>query len=163
MPQVANAKGDVGILKRSFDKNVALGERAVASDYEMVFKGAEQLTALVRTSQMPAFGRGDPVEDWGQFGQGFQQYGAIKRDGDIVANIVELKDGSTTDALKRIIDEKRHIDIDVALVGEGQTRKGWELLTCTISCDAQELDTSNRTGTVQIPVNIHHNWSERIA
>lgn len=162
MPQVANAKGDIGILKKAFNKNVALGERAVASDFEMVFKGAENLTALIRTTQTPELGRGDPVEDFGQYGQGFQQYGAIKRDGDIVANIVELKDGSTVDTLKRIVDEKEYIDIDLYLVGEGQERKGWRLETCLIRCDPADLDTSNRTGAVQIPVNIHHNWCERI-
>ena len=107
MPEVANATADVGLLKRAYSKNVALGERAVQSDFEMVIQGHKTLTALVRTAQLPEIGRGDPVEDVGQFGQGFQQYGAIKRDGDITVAIIELKDGTVIDTLKDIIDNKQ--------------------------------------------------------
>lgn len=162
MPQVPNATGDTNILKKAFARNAALGERAIGSDFEMIIKGAENLTALVRTAQTPEIGRGDPIEDFGQFGQCFQQYGAIKRDGDIVANLVELRDGTTVDTLKKLIDDKKYVDIDLYLVGEGQKRRGWRLETCLLKCDAADLDTSNRTGVIQIPLNIHYNWNERL-
>lgn len=106
MSRIPNVEGDIPLLKRAYSKNVAMGERAVASDFEMTIIGYEDLTVLVRTTQLPEISRGEPVEDFGLFGQGFQQYGAIKRDGDITANIVEIKTGLVQDTLLDIIDKK---------------------------------------------------------
>ncbi|WP_163836769.1 hypothetical protein [Spartinivicinus ruber] len=162
MSRIPNVKGDIPLLKRAYSKNVAMGERAVASDFEMTIKGYEDLTVLVRTAQLPEISRGDPVEDFGLYGQGFQQYGAVKRDGDITVNIVELKTGLVQDTLFEIIEKKEYVTIEMVLVGEGQKRRGWQLEDCILKADPGELDTSNRVGTVQIPVTIHYNWCERL-
>lgn len=162
MTDVPNAAADVGLLKRAYSKNVALGERAVQSDFEMIIQGYPMLTGLIRTAQLPEISRGDAVEDVGAYGQGFQQYGTIKRDGDITATAVELKDGTVIDTLKEIIDNKQYVDIEILLSGEGSEKKGYKLETCLLKVDPADLDTSNRTGPVQISINIHYNWSERI-
>ncbi|MDF5600832.1 hypothetical protein P3746_20660 [Vibrio parahaemolyticus] len=159
---VPNAKGNVDLLRQAHKKNVALGERAVASDFTVTIREYPQLSALIRTAQLPEEKRGEPVEDQGQYGQGFRQYGATKRDGDMAAQIVEIKRGDVLKTIAKIVDNKEYVNIEVLLDGEDVEKKGYLLEDVMIAADPADLDTENRTGTVRIPVTFQYNWFERI-
>ncbi|KOH04527.1 hypothetical protein ACZ98_23385 (plasmid) [Vibrio parahaemolyticus] len=159
---VPNAKGNVDLLRQSHKKNVALGERAVASDFTVIIREYPELSALIRTAQLPEEKRGEPVEDQGQYGQGFRQYGATKRDGDMAAQIVEIKRGDVLKTIAKIVDNKEYVNIEVLLDGEDIEKKGYLLEDVMIAADPADLDTENRTGTVRIPVTFQYNWFERL-
>ena len=139
---------------------MALGERAVQSDFKVTFEGYEDLWVLIRTAQTPAISRGDNVEDFGPFGMAFQQYGNLKRDGDISANIVEVKSGRALKAIRSIVEDRQYINVKVELVGEGQKGDGWELQMCTVQAEPGDLDVEGQTTALRIPLQIHHNWFE---
>ena len=162
MPQVPNAAGKVDLLRQAHKSNVALGERAVSSDFLVRIKQYPGISYLIRTAQLPAEMRGDPVEDQGQYGQGFSQYGAPKRDGDMAFQIVEIKRGDVGKTMAKIVDGKEYVDIEIVMVGEDMEEHGYSLETCVVSTDAADLDTENRTGPVRIPMNVRYNWFERI-
>lgn len=159
---VPNAKGDVDLLRKAHKKNVALGERAVASDFIVTIEEYPEISALIRTSQLPEEKRGEPVEDFGQYGQGFRQYGSVKRDGDIAAQIVEIKRGDVLKTIAKIVDNKEYVTIKILLAGEDFKEMGYELQDTMIGADPSDLDVENRTGTVRVPVNFMYNWFERI-
>ena len=156
------AKGNIALLNAAHKANVALGERAVSSDFVANIKQHPEITFLIRTAQLPELKRGDPVEDQGQFGQGFSQYGAVKRDGDMAFQIVEIKLGQVGRTLSSIINNKEYVDIEITMTGEDMIPHGYELQNCVISTDAVDLDTENRTGPVRIPMNARYNWFEEI-
>ncbi|EKQ3696071.1 hypothetical protein QRC94_003776 [Vibrio vulnificus] len=159
---VPNAKGNVDLLRQAHKKNVALGERAVASDFIVRILEYPEISALIRTSQLPEEKRGEPVEDFGQYGQGFRQYGATKRDGDIACQIVEIKRGDVIKTISKIVDNKEYVTIEIVLHGEDIEEKGYRLEDAMIAADPSDLDVENRTGTVRVPVNFLYNWFERI-
>ncbi|WFQ78121.1 hypothetical protein PXH59_00290 (plasmid) [Xenorhabdus sp. SF857] len=159
---VPNAKGNVNLLRQAHKKNVALGERAVASDFLVRIREYPEISALIRTAQLPEEKRGEPVEDQGQYGQGFRQYGATKRDGDMAAQIVEIKRGDVINTIAKIVDNKEYVNIEVVLHSEDMDERGYVLEDVIIGADPADLDTENRTGTVRIPVTFQYNWFERI-
>ncbi|HEJ2458044.1 TPA: hypothetical protein SLZ51_002395 [Vibrio cholerae] len=159
---VPNAKGNVDFLRQAHKKNVALGERAVASDFEVKILEYPELSALFRTAQLPEEKRGEPVEDFGQFGQGFRQYGATKRDGDISGQLVEIKRGDVLKTIAKIVDNKEYVTVEITLVGEDMQAKGYRLEDVMIAADPADLDVENRTGALRVPVMLQYNWFERI-
>ena len=141
---VPNAKGNVDLLRQAHKKNVALGERAVASDFIVRIKEYPEISALVRTAQLPEEKRGEPVEDQGQYGQGFRQYGATKRDGDMAAQIVEIKRGDVLKTIAKIVDTKiRDYRSGLTWVKTWK-RRGYRLEDTMIAADPADLDVENR-------------------
>ena len=159
---VPNAVGNVSLMRQAHKQNVALGERQVASDFVVRIKEYPGISALFRTSQLPEEKRGEPVEDQGQYGQGFRQYGAVKRDGDMAAQLVEIKRGDVLKTLSKIVDNKEYVTVEVLMHGEDTSEKGYQLQDVMIAADPSDLDTENRTGTLRIPVTFQYNWFERI-
>lgn len=162
MPQVPNEAPNVDLIRQAHKANVALGGRQVASDFKIRIKQYPEIEALFRTGQLPEEKRGEPVEDQGQFGQEFKQYGAPKRSGEMQSNIVEIKRGDVLKTISTIVDNKEYVDVEIILTGEDTPDKGYVLEDCIVSCDASDLDTENRTGTVRIPVTFSYNWFERL-
>ncbi|MFW1108360.1 hypothetical protein ACEWA7_20175 [Vibrio parahaemolyticus] len=159
---VPNAKGNVDLIRQAHKANVALGERQVSSDFIVTILEYPGISALIRTSQLPEEKRGEPVEDKGQYGQGFRQYSAPKRDGDIACQIVEIKRGDVLKAISKIVDNKEYVTVEIKLHGEDTSEKGYRLEDTMIAADASDLDTENTTGPLRIPVTFQYNWFERI-
>lgn len=162
MPQVPNEVANVDLMRQAHKANVALGGRQVASDFRIRIKQYPAIEALFRTGQLPEEKRGEPIEDQGQFGQEFKQYGAPKRSGEMASQVVEIKRGDVLKTIAKIVDNKEYVDVEVILTGEDTPEKGYVLEDCIVSADASDLDTENRTGAVRIPVNFSYNWFERI-
>ena len=162
MPQVPNEAPNVDLMRQAHKKNVALGGRQVGSDFKIRIRQYPEIECLVRTGQLPQEKRGDDIEDDGQFGQKFKQYGAIERHGEMASQIVEIKRGYVIKTIAKIVDNKEYVDVEIILVGEDTSEKGYLLETCLVSAEASDLDTESRTGTLRIPVTFSYNWFERI-
>ena len=57
-----NTKGNRKFIKGRYTANAAKGERLVSSEFQLTFAGHEDISVLVRTSQIPEMTRED-VED----------------------------------------------------------------------------------------------------
>ncbi|WP_251984762.1 hypothetical protein [Escherichia coli] len=65
-----NTKGNRKFIKGRYTANAAKGERLVSSEFQLTFAGHEDISVLVRTSQIPEMTRED-VEDYGPNGVKF--------------------------------------------------------------------------------------------
>ncbi|EHJ9250505.1 baseplate protein, partial [Salmonella enterica] len=72
-----NTKGNRKFIKGRYTANAAKGERLVSSEFQLTFAGHEDISVLVRTSQIPEMTRED-VEDYGPNGVKFNQHGPIR-------------------------------------------------------------------------------------
>lgn len=77
-----NTKGNRKFIKGRYTANAAKGERLVSSEFQLTFAGYEDISVLVRTSQIPEMTRED-VEDYGPNGVKFNQHGPIRNSGEI--------------------------------------------------------------------------------
>lgn len=75
-----NTKGNRKFIKGRYTANAAKGERLVSSEFQLTFAGHEDISVLVRTSQIPEMTRED-VEDYGPNGVKFNQHGPIRNSG----------------------------------------------------------------------------------
>ncbi|UUK94429.1 hypothetical protein NIZ20_23510 (plasmid) [Escherichia albertii] len=73
-----NTKGNRKFIKGRYTANAAKGERLVSSEFQLTFAGHEDISVLVRTSQIPEMTRED-VEDYGPNGVKFNQHGPIRK------------------------------------------------------------------------------------
>lgn len=69
-----NTKGNRKFIKGRYTANAAKGERLVSSEFQLTFAGHEDISVLVRTSQIPEMTR-ENVEDYGPNGVKFNQHG----------------------------------------------------------------------------------------
>lgn len=72
-----NTKGNRKFIKGRYTANAAKGERLVSSEFQLTFAGHEDISVLVRTSQIPEMTRED-VEDYGPNGVKFNQHGQFE-------------------------------------------------------------------------------------
>lgn len=156
------SEANVGLLTQAFNSNAALGERATQADFEMIIDGMEALAPLVRTAQIPEISRGEPLEDIGAYGLTYHQYGPVKRNGQVAATIVELKDGRVEKALWDIINNKRYVKVRLVRKGEGYKESGFVLSHCILQSDAGDLDTGAATAAALRNLTITHSWCEPI-
>ena len=57
-----NTKGNRKFIKGRYTANAAKGERLVSSEFQLTFAGHEDISVLVRTSQIPEMTREDVEE-----------------------------------------------------------------------------------------------------
>lgn len=84
-----NTKGNRKFIKGRYTANAAKGERLVSSEFQLTFAGHEDISVLVRTSQIPEMTRED-VEDYGPNGVKFNQHGPIRNSGEIQSSAWRL-------------------------------------------------------------------------
>ncbi|HCW1469903.1 TPA: baseplate protein, partial [Escherichia coli] len=87
-----NTKGNRKFIKGRYTANAAKGERLVSSEFQLTFAGHEDISVLVRTSQIPEMTR-ENVEDYGPNGVKFNQHGPIRNSGEIQVQCVETIEG----------------------------------------------------------------------
>ncbi len=156
------AEANVSLLTQAFNSNVAMGERATQADFEMLIEGMEQFAPLIRTAQLPEISRGEPLEDIGAHGLTYHQYGPIKRNGEITAGIVELRDGRVEDKLWELINSRTYVKVRLIRKGEGYEEKGFEMLHCILKADAGDLDTGGAGTAALRSIVITYSWCEKV-
>lgn len=159
---MSDKDANIDLMSQSFQQSAALGERALQSDFVMEIEGMEWASPLIRTTQLPDITRGEPVEDQGQYGQMYHQYGPPKRNGQITAMIVELKDGRVEDAIWDIVQNKKYVNVRVYRFGEGHVKKGYIMKHVMISGDPSDGDTTATTVAANRNLTLTYSWCDRI-
>ena len=160
---IGGLSGEIDLEAQALEDNIALGERALQTDFYMDIEGMEDLRPLVRTTQMPDESRGEPMEDFGPHNQGFYQYANKKNHGQITVSIVELATGAVRERLRYIIQRKIYVNIRIRHHAEGaELKSGYLLKNCVISADVTYFDTSAASTAVNIPLTISYSGKENL-
>ncbi len=159
-----NSRGDVGFLKQRFDRNLAAGEKLVGSEFWMDIHGYENISVLIRSTQIPEIGRED-VEDTGPMGLKFSQHGTLKNSGEITVACVETLEGAVYAAVVDMVRSKKYVDITIrntpeSLSGLASPALVRQLSHCKVYCEAVDLSTEDTTALVKPSLRIVYNWVE---
>lgn len=163
MSGFANTKADTAFLKSRFNKNVAAGEKLIGSEYWMTFKGYENLSVLVRSTQIPEMTRED-VEDFAPGGMKFNQHGTLRNSGEFQVTCAETIEGTVLAAVKDLVYGKKYIEVTVQAAAEsnGGDHKGLirNYSHCKIYSDAVDFSSEDVTTVVRPTLRIVYNWAE---
>ncbi|EPX7460898.1 baseplate protein [Escherichia coli] len=163
-----NTKGNRKFIKGRYTANAAKGERLVSSEFQLTVAGHEDISVLVRTSQIPEMTRED-VEDYGPNGVKFNQHGPIRNSGEIQVQCVETIEGDILQFIKDRIAAKDYVDITMAATPESKSSgvnavtkaaTTIEMLDCKIYSDAIDFSTEDVTAAVRPSLRIVYNWIE---
>jgi hypothetical protein len=158
----SNAKGNAGFLKKHYTQNKSMGEKAMGFEFKLSVAGFPNWSVLCRTSQMPAMGRSD-VEDFGAGGIKFVQHGALENSGEISISCVETVKGDMIKDLRKIIREKKYVDITMEMTSEsldGAIGAGQKviMLDCKLRCDVIEFSTEDTAALVKPTMTAIYNF-----
>lgn len=163
MSGFSNTKADMGFLKKRLNQSLAAGEKLVGSEFWMRIKGYENLSILIRTSQIPEMTRED-VEDFAPSGMKINQHGPVRNSGEIQVTCAETIKGDVFKAVRQMVYGKEYVDIELQAAAEsnsgadgGITRK---LLHCKVYSDAIDFGTEDVTTVVRPTLRIVYNWAE---
>lgn len=154
---VSNSESNIDLVRNTKDRTIALGEKAVQSDFWVDLLGFEDMSGfLFRTMQMPAISRGEPIEDFAPFAQKTHQMGNLEQSGQVSGTIVELKSAAVRQRIKIMIYERRYTELRVRHAGEGYGPSGFgggDVLEHVImQADPVDFDTSAGSAVVTIPL-----------
>ncbi|WP_142971367.1 baseplate protein [Enterobacter hormaechei] len=163
MSGFANTKADTAFLKSRFNKNVAAGEKLIGSEFWMTFKGYENLSILVRSTQIPEMTRED-VEDFGPGGMKFNQHGTLRNSGEYQVTCAETIEGTVLAAVKELVYGKKYIEVTVQAAAESNSGDHKGLIRtfshCKIYSDAIDFSSEDVTTVVRPTLRVVYNWVE---
>ena len=157
-----NTKGNLGYLKKHYNQNKSMGEKAQAFEFKMTVKGYESWSVLCRSTQWPAMGRAD-VEDFGAAGLKFTQHGALENSGEMAITAVETVKGHMLRDLRKIVKNKEYVDITIELTPEstnGTPGEGQKITMndCKLRSDAIDLSTEDTAALVKPSMTAVYNF-----
>ena len=162
MPEITapGGHGSIDPLLQSYDKNVASGQMLLPCDFKMRFVGYDSLELLVQTAQSPLIAR-DKIETFGQSGVKFWQWGKPQLAGELAATVKEVVSGEVFTALRGIVKSAEYVTIELELAANSAvaTPESHKFLLedCLITADGGDLDVSNVTGILTVPLQITYN------
>ncbi|HEW9972591.1 baseplate protein (plasmid) [Enterobacter sp. JBIWA008] len=163
MSGFANTKADTAFLKSRFNKNIAAGEKLIGSEFWMTFKGYDNLSILVRSTQIPEMTRED-VEDFGPGGMKFNQHGTLRNSGEYQVTCAETIDGAVLAAVKELVYGKKYIEVTVQAAAESNSGDHKGLIRtfshCKIYSDAVDFSSEDVTTVVRPTLRVVYNWVE---
>ncbi|EKS6507014.1 MULTISPECIES: baseplate protein [Enterobacteriaceae] len=163
MSGFANTKADTAFLKSRFNKNIAAGEKLIGSEFWMTFKGYDNLSILVRSTQIPEMTRED-VEDFGPGGMKFNQHGTLRNSGEYQVTCAETIDGTVLAAVKELVYGKKYIEVTVQAAAESNSGDHKGLIRtfshCKIYSDAVDFSSEDVTTVVRPTLRVVYNWVE---
>lgn len=161
MSGFANAKGDMGYLKKRIDQNIAVGEKLTGAEFWATIDGYEGISILFRTAQLPEQSR-QQVDDTIPGGLTMSQYGAYKNNGEMPMMCSETIDGKVLAAVRKIVVNKEYVTLRVQAAAEsnGGADKGLKrtLLYCLVFSDAVDLSSEDMTTVVKPNLRVVYNW-----
>lgn len=163
MSGFSNTKADTAFLKSRFNKNLAAGEKLIGSEYWMTIKGYENLSVLVRSTQISEMTRED-VEDYGPGGMKFNQHGTLRNSGEFQATCAETIEGTVLAAVKELVYGKKYVEIEMQAAAESNSgeHKGLKRTYshCKVYSDAVDFSSEDVTTVVRPTLRIVYNWVE---
>jgi hypothetical protein len=163
MSGFSNTKADTAFLKARFNKNLGAGEKLVGAEFWMTIKGYENLSILIRTTQIPEMTRED-VEDFAPGGMKFNQHGTIRNSGEFQVTCAETIEGDVLRSVKDMVYGKKYFEIEMQAAAESNSgdSKGLSrtLTHCKIYSDAVDFSSEDVTAVVRPTLRILYNWAE---
>lgn len=163
MPGFADTKANMDFLKKRLNQNIAAGEKLIGSEYWVTIKGYENLSILVRSTQIPEMTRED-VEDYAPGGVKFNQHGVVRNSGEFQMQCVETIKGDVMKAVKQMVYGKEYVELSVAAAAEsnGGEDKGLirNFLHCKIYSDALDFSSDDVTTASKLSLRVVYNWAE---
>lgn len=160
----SNAVGNAAYLKTQYTANKSMGEKLNGSEFLLTIVDNENLSALIRTAQLPERTRED-VEDYGPNGMKFNQHGPIRNSGEMPCQCVETIKGDMLAFIKDAVNNKSYFDVIVAaapesLGGVAPDSLSVTLYDCKIYVDGTDLSTEDVTALVRPNLRIVYNFIE---
>ncbi|MDV1094958.1 baseplate protein (plasmid) [Raoultella ornithinolytica] len=163
MSGFANTKADTAFLKARFNKNLAAGEKLVGAEFWMTIKGFENLSVLVRTTQIPEMTRED-VEDYTPGGMKMNQHGPLRNSGEFQVTCAETIEGTVLSAVKDLVYGKKYVEVELQAAAESNSGEHKGLIRtfshCKIYSDAVDFSAEDVTAVVRPTLRIVYNWVE---
>jgi hypothetical protein len=151
---------NVPLVKKSFNKFLAMGEKATSDDFRMVVAEYPDLEFLVQTTQMPPIKR-EMVEIIGPHGVQVQQQGKVINAHEVPITFIETISGEVLKTVREWVKEKKYLDFTLSLVSEAKTgsdtnstvvfEKTW------IESEGIELSVDDNT-PIKPSATLHVNW-----
>ncbi|WP_241647053.1 baseplate protein [Rosenbergiella metrosideri] len=163
MSGFANSKPNMSFLKQRLNQNIAAGEKLISAEYWMTIKGYENISVLIRTTQLPEMTRED-VEDVGPGGLKFNQHGVMRNSGEFQVSCVETIEGDVFKAVREWVREKKYLDITISAASESKGGESGGITRsfthCKIYCDAVDFSYEDVTAAVRPSLRVVYSWAE---
>jgi len=161
MANISGVQANIPIIKQSYKKIVAYGEKVLGSEYKMEVEGYPDLTWLIASVSMPAMQR-EMVETVGPHGIKFNQMGKYINAQDVPITFDEVITGKALEALRDWVKNKKYLKVTLGLVSESLTTSNAatsvSMEDCWLECDAIELGNENSATVVKPTGTLHCNW-----
>ncbi|WP_241612940.1 baseplate protein [Rosenbergiella epipactidis] len=163
MTGFANSKPNMSFLKQRLNQNIAAGEKLISAEYWMTIKGYENISVLIRSTQLPEMTRED-VEDVGPGGLKFNQHGVLRNSGEFQVSCVETIEGDVFKAVREWVREKKYLDITISAASESKGGENGGITRsfthCKIYCDAVDFSSEDVTTAVRPSLRVVYSWAE---
>jgi hypothetical protein len=161
MPNISNVQGNVPLLKKSYKKWLALGEKVTGNEFKMIIEDYPDLTYLISSTQLPMMQR-EMVEVYGPHGVKFMQQGRYVNAQDVPITFEEVITGKTLEAIREWVKNKRYLKVTLGLVSESQTTSN-EFTTvvmedCWIELEGVDLSKEDGAAAIKPSGTLHANW-----
>lgn len=161
MANISGVEANIPLIKKSYKKFVALGERVTGNEFKMVIEDYPDLTYLVSTVQLPMMQR-EMVELYGPSGVKFMQQGRYINAQDVSITFEEVISGKMYEALRDWVKNKQYLKVTMGLVSESQTTSS-EFTTvvmedCWIELEGVDLSKEDGAAAIKPSGTIHANW-----
>lgn len=160
MANITGVVARVPLIKKTYKKFVALGEKATGDDFRMVIEGYPDLEYLVQGVQYPPIGR-EPVETFGPHGVQFVQQGRPRNIVESPITFVETLSGAAYAALRDWVINKRYLEVHLSAVAEsedGNKHNSFILYDSWVEVEGYDLSVEDAT-IVKPTGTLHGNWN----
>lgn len=161
MAGISGVSANIPVIKQSYKRLVALGEKASGADFRMVVEGYPELSYLVSSVSLPAMQR-EVIETYGPLGIKVNQQGKYINAQDIPITFDEVISGAALSALRDWVMERRYLKVTIGLVSESLTESDPNTTVvcedCWLECEAIELGNENSATVVKPTGTLHANW-----
>ena len=160
MPNISGVNENIELVKKTYQKFLALGEGATGEDFRMTFDGYPNLEFLVQTTQLPPLER-EPIEGFGPHGVQFVQQGRFKNAQEVPVSFKEVISGEAYKAIRECVKSKKYLTVTLALLGESETKSNQHntvvMEDTWISLEGVDLDVET-AALVKPTGTLHVNW-----
>ncbi len=164
MANISNVKQNVGLVRNSYRKFLALGEGATSDDFKMTIEGYPDLEFLIQATQIPPLER-EVVEGYGPHGVQFNQQGRYKNYQEVPITFKEVISGKVYQALRAMVREKKYLKISLGLICESDPQSkqhiSWTCEDAWITLEGADLSVEDNT-LIKPNGTIHANWVSHV-
>lgn len=158
---ISGVQANIPVVKQSYKRLIALGEKASGADFKMEIAEYPDLTFLVSSVSLPAIQR-ENMETYGPHGIKVNQQGKFINAQDIPITFDEVITGKAYEALRDWVKNKRYLTVTIGMVSESLTESDPNttvvLEDCWIEMEATELGNENSATVVKPNGTLHANW-----